>query len=324
MKRDVLEQYTLAEALVGRRLGVNETLDQIGSLLKWYRFEKALARLHAAPTGRPAYASLAMFKALLLAQWYGLSDEALEETLNDRLSFRRFAGFGLDEDTPDHTTFCRFRNDLAAAGLTAKLFEEVNRQLDRLGLVLRRGTLIDATLVEAATRPPAFDSDDEPLDSDARFGKRQAGRSGSSYGFKAHVGVDQGSGLIRKALLTPANVNETVVADALMAGDERAVYADAAYDTHERRAALRARGVKDGIIHRPNKHHPTLPPRQLRRNRAIASIRARVETVLCHPEAALWLCAGSISRFDQGPKRVALALHRAQPAPRRGADPLTV
>ena len=65
-----------------------------------------------------------MFKALLLAQWYGLSDEALEETLNDRLSFRRFAGFELDEDTPDHTTFCRFRNDLAAAGLTAKLFED--------------------------------------------------------------------------------------------------------------------------------------------------------------------------------------------------------
>ena len=73
-------------------------------------------------------------------------------------------------------------------------------------------------------------------------------------------------------------MNETVVADALMAGDERGVYADGAYDTDERRAALRARGVKDGIIHRPNKHHPTLPPRQLRRNRAIASIRARVET----------------------------------------------
>ena len=278
MKREVLEQYTLAEALVGRKLGVNETLDRIGTLLKWYRFEKVLARLHAAPTGRPAYAPLVMFKALLLAQWYGLSDEALEETLNDRLSFRRFAGFGLDDDTPDHTTLCRFRNDLVAAGLTEKLFAEVNRQLDRLGLVMKRGTLIDATLVEAATRPPAFDSDEDPLDCDADFGKR-AGRRGSSYGFKAHVGVDQGSGLIRDALLTPANVNETVVADALIQGDEGAVYADAAYDTHARRAGLRARGIKDGIMHRANKHHPRLPRWQRRRNRAIASIRAGVETI---------------------------------------------
>ena len=198
--------------------------------------------------------------------------------MNDRLSFRRFAGFGLDDDTPDHTTLCRFRNDLVAAGLTEKLFAEINRQLDRLGLVMKRGTLIDATLVEAATRPPAFDSDEDPLDCDADFGKR-AGRRGSSYGFKAHVGVDQGSGLIRDALLTPANVNETVVADALIQGDEGAVYADAAYDTHARRAGLRARGIKDGIMHRANKHHPRLPRWQRRRNRAIASIRGGVETI---------------------------------------------
>jgi IS5 family transposase len=277
MKRDVLEQYTLAEALIGRKLGCNETLGRIDVLLKWYRFEKTLARLHAAPTGRPAYPSLSMFKGLLLAQWYGLSDLELEEALNDRLSFRRFAGFGLDEDTPDHTTFCRFRNDLAAAGLSEKLFAEVNRQLDRLGLVLRRGTLIDATLVEAATRPPAFASDAEPVDGDAGFARR-TGRGGSTYGFKAHVGVDQGSGLVREALLTPANVNETVVADALIQGDEAAVYGDAAYDTRERRARLRARGVKDGIMHRPNKHHPRLPHWKRRRNRAIAAIRAAVET----------------------------------------------
>lgn len=278
MKQDVVDQYALAEALVGRKLGANETLDRIGKLARWYRFEKLLARLHEAETGRPAYPSLVMFKALLLAQWYGLSDLGLEEALNDRLSFRRFAGLGLDGDTPDHTTLCRFRNDLAVTGLAEKLFEEMNRQLDRLGLVLKRGTLIDATLVEAATKPPAYGSDEPATDPEAAFGKR-TGRGGSSYGFKAHVAVDQGSILIRDALLTPGNVNDTVVADDLIQGDERAVYADAAYDTHDRRAMLKARGIKDGIMHRPNKHHPELPPRQQRRNRAIASIRARVETV---------------------------------------------
>jgi len=278
MKREVMDQYTLVEAFVGRKLGGNETLERIGQLVKWYRFEKLLARLHGAQTGRPAYAPLVMFKALLLAQWYGLSDMGLEESLNDRLSFRRFAGLGLDGDTPDHTTLCRFRNDLAAAGLTEKLFEEMNRQLERLGLVLKRGTLIDATLVEAATRPPAFGSDEEAVDPEAAFGRR-SGRNGSTYGFKAHVAVDEGSILIRDAVLTPANVNDTVVADSLIQGDERAVYADAAYDTHDRRAVLKARGIKDGIMHRPNKHHPELPHRQRRRNRAISAIRARVETI---------------------------------------------
>ena len=279
MKRDGSEQqFSLAEAFVGRKLGANETLDRIGTLVRWYRFEKLLGRLHAAETGRPAYPSLVMFKALLLAQWYGLSDAGLEEALNDRLSFRRFAGLGLDGATPDHTTLCRFRNDLAAAGLSEKLFLEMNRQLERLGLVLKRGTLIDATLVEAATRPPAFGSEEEGADPDAAFARR-AGRGGSSYGFKAHVAVDQESILIRDAILTPGNVNDTVVADELIQGDEAAVYADAAYDTHARRARLRTRGIEDGIMYRPNKHHPELPAWQKQRNRTIAAIRARVETV---------------------------------------------
>jgi IS5 family transposase len=277
---------------VCRKPGANETLDRIGTLVKWYRFEKLLGRLHAAETGRPSYPPLVMFKALLLAEWYGLSDQSLEEALNDRLSFRCFAGLGLDGATPDHTTLCRFRNDLATAGLSEKLFAEMNRQLERLGLVLKRGTLIDATLVEAASRPPAFGSE-ERADPDAAFARR-AGRGGSTYGFKAHVAVDQDSLLIRDAVLTPGNVNDTVVADALIQGDERAVYADAAYDTHARRARLRASGMTDGIMHRPNKHHPELPPRQKQRNRAIAAVRARVETVLPFSNATMATSASAI------------------------------
>jgi IS5 family transposase len=275
MKRRASEQYSLAEVLIGRKLGSNARLEQIAELVKWYRFEKLLGRLHDAPVGRPSYPVLAMFKALLLQQWYGLSDEALEEALNDRLSFRRFVGLGLDEPTPDHTTLCRFRNDLAAAGLAAKLFAEMNRQLEQHGLMLKRGTLIDATLVQAAVNPSG--SAAAPSDPDAAFAKR-AGKPGGTFGFKAHLAMDQGSGLVRDARLTPANVNETVVADDLIQGDEAAVYADQAYDTGARRAALRGRGIKDRIMHRPNKHHPVLPRWQQRRNRLIARIRGGVET----------------------------------------------
>lgn len=283
MKRPASEQYSLAEAFIGRKLGANARLERIEALVKWYRFEKLLGRLHASPVGRPPYPVLAMFKALLLQQWYGLSDVALEEALNDRLSFRRFVGLGLDEPTPDHTTLCRFRNDLAAGGLAEKLFAEMNRQLEHLGLMLKRGTLIDATLVQAAVNPSG--SAAAPSDPDATFARR-AGRPDGVFGFKAHIAMDEGSELVRDARLTPANVNETVVADALIQGDEEAVYADQAYGTHARRAALRARGIKDRIMYRPNKHHPELPHWQQQRNRLIARIRGRVETVFamlkCH------------------------------------------
>jgi transposase, IS5 family len=275
VKRRADEQYSLVEAFVGRKLGTNARLERIEGLVKWYRFEKLLERLHDAPVGRPSYPVLVMFKALLLQQWYGLSDVELEEALNDRLSFRRFVGLGLDEPTPDHTTLCRFRNDLAATGLADKLFAEMNRQLEQLGLMLKRGTLIDATLVQAAVNQSS--SAAAPSDPDAAFTKR-SGKPGGTFGFKAHIAMDEGSELVRAAQLTPANVNETVVADALVQGDEGAVYADRAYDTHARRAALRARGVKDRIMHRPNKHHPELPRWQQRRNRLIARIRGRVET----------------------------------------------
>lgn len=276
MKREADRQLSLAEALLGRQLGANARLERIDGLVKWYRFEKLLAGLHSAPVGRPSYPPLVMFKALLLQQWYALSDLDLEEALADRLSFRRFLGQGLEAAIPDHTTLCRFRNDLAAAGLSERLFGEMTRQLERAGLVLKRGTLIDATLVEAAVRPSG--SAEQPSDPDAAFVRRQ-GKPGSTFGFKAHLAVDQGSNLVRAALLTPANVAETSVADGLVQGDEQAVYADQAYDTKARRAGLRAGGIKDRIMHRPNKHHPVLARWKAKRNKLIATIRGRVEGI---------------------------------------------
>jgi len=144
-----LGQFSLAEALVRQRPGVNAQLDRIGGVVKWHRFERLLSRVYASPDGRPSYPPLVMLKCLLLQQWYGLSDLELEEALADRLSFRRFVGLALDEHVPDHTTICRFRQQLVGHGLTAKLFEELHRQLEARGLIVKKGTLIDATLVEA-------------------------------------------------------------------------------------------------------------------------------------------------------------------------------
>jgi transposase, IS5 family len=276
-------QFSFVDALVAGGSGRNDRLDRLSSLVKWYRFEKMLLRLRPeSGVGRPAYSPLVMFKALLLQSLYGLSDADLEDAISDRLSFRRFAGLGLEEAVPDHTTLCRFRNRLGEAGLLDTLFAELDRQLDQAGLILRRGTMLDATVIEtSAARPPHAPRSGavgtQASDPDAAFTRRQ-GKHGSSYGYKAHAGVDQGSGIIRRIITTPANINDTVPADQLICGDEKAVLADAAYHTHAREAALKTRGIKPRLMRRPNKHHPDLPPRLKRLNRLIARQRAAVET----------------------------------------------
>jgi IS5 family transposase len=204
----------------------------------------------------------------------------LEEALYDRMSFRRFVGLDLEAAVPDHTTLCRFRTLLGKAKLLERLFQELERQLDQAGLILKRGTMLDATLIETtAPRPPRAPSGEitdfaEASDPDARFTRRE-GRV--VYGYKAHVGVDEGSGLIRRVRTTPANVNDTVCADELICGDEAAVLGDSAYHTHRRESELRQRRIKPRLMRRANKYHP-LPPRLKRLNGAIARRRAAVET----------------------------------------------
>jgi IS5 family transposase len=269
-------QRGFAEALIATKAGVNAQLDRLDGLVKWYRFEKLAGHLRdETGPGRPGYPVLVMIKALLLQALYGLSERELEDALNDRLSFRRFIGLSLEEAVPDHSVLNRFRNRLIAEGLIDRLFAELDRQMDKAGVILKRGTMLDATVIEAVSAPPGDRRTSR--DPDAGFTRRQ-GRSGSTFGYKAHVGVDEGSGIIRAVIATPANINDTTPADQLIRGDEKVVWGDAAYHTHAREKALKARGVKPRLMRRANKHHPELPPRMKRYNRLIARRRAAVET----------------------------------------------
>ena len=297
-----LGQLSFADGLVAGT-GRNETLERLGELIDWSVIARLLSPGHGSRYGAPGYPAVAMFKALLLQQWHGLSDPGLEASLEDRLSFRRFCGFALDAETPDHVTIHRFRETLRQHGLADRVFEEVNRQIDSCGLILRQGTLIDASLVDAAVKrpkPPAKPAaaPDEakptaavpvesgaaatkerppsklvksPLDPDAAWAKKGGRRY---FGYKVHVGVDQGSAIIRRQLITPANVNDTEPADLLICGDEAALYGDQAYTTARRRADLRARGIKNRMMHRANKHHP-LTPRQIKHTRPSAAAAPR-------------------------------------------------
>lgn len=253
-------QLSFVEALMSEGLGHNGRLEKVSRLVKWRRFERVLAGLRDSGPGRPGYRPLLMFKALLLQAWYGLSDAELEEALGDRLSFRAFVGLSLEDAVPDHTTFCRFRNALVAAKLMEKLFAEFDRQLEAAGMILKRGTMLDATLIEAAPTRPRRPADEPRRDPDAAFTKKNGE---THYGYKAHVGVDDGWGFIRALVTTPANVNDTAPADQLIRGDEKAVYGDKAYDSQDRRA-LNASNPPSAtaIFQAKRKHAPAATPKR--------------------------------------------------------------
>jgi transposase, IS5 family len=152
MRRE-LGQLSLADGLVGGA-GQNRQLATIAALVDWAAFERLLGEVYAAPVGRPSYGPVVLLKCLLLQQWYRLSDPGLEEALSDRLSFRRFVGLALADPVPDHSTLSRFRAELVRRGLSERLLTELNRQLDQRGLMVKSGTLIDASLVAADCRRP--------------------------------------------------------------------------------------------------------------------------------------------------------------------------
>jgi IS5 family transposase len=272
MRRE-LGQLSLADGLV-EGAGANRQLERIAALVDWASFERLLGAIYAAPVGRPSYGPLVLLKCLLLQQWYRLSDPGLEEALSDRLSFRRFVGLALADPVPDHSTLSRFRSELVRRGLAEPLLAELNRQLDAKGLMVKSGTLIDASLVAADSRRPR---QGEPVETRSdRDASWNAMPETPLFGYKAHLAVDQGSGLVRQAILTPANVSDKTPFLALVQGDEQAVYADKGYDGWWYRGELALRGIADGIMASDYWRRPLAADGRAR-NRAIGKIRAPVE-----------------------------------------------
>ncbi len=151
----------------------------------------------------------------MLEQWYNLSEPRMEETLGDRISFRRFVGLGLQDDTPDYSIVSRFGAELEKRGLSESLFKELETQLDEMGLILKEGTLMEATLVEAQVRRPAASAGlgaKSRTDPDADW-TRSGRERRSHFGYKVHLGVEAGTGLVRRAALTLAKVYESEVAE---------------------------------------------------------------------------------------------------------------
>jgi len=177
-----------------------------------------------------------MLRIHFMQQWYALSDPAMEDALYEIESMRRFAGLELNEDAiPDETTILKFRRFLEQHGLAVKILEAVNAHLSGKGLLLRQGTIVDATIIQAPSSTKNKDKQRDPEMHQTKKGQQWY------FGMKAHIGVDVESGLVHTVTTTPANVGDVTEVSKLLHGKEKTVYADAGYQGAQKRAPKRGR-----------------------------------------------------------------------------------
>lgn len=250
--------------------GRNRRLDAITAMIDWAPLERALKDIHAAAKGEPAWPPLAVFKALLLGFWYDLSDVALAEALDDRASFRRFCGFSAREATPERTAFVRFRRELVRRKLDAKLFQAVVRQIEAQGLVVKTGTLVDATVVEQAAK----------TDGEADWCVYAGPHRTPVKGYKAHIAADEAGDIVRRVVVTPANLHDSQGLAPVLPARPGRVWADRAYDSHAIHVEIRARRGKPRIARAVTSRMASAKAAARRAwNRTVASVRCRVEKI---------------------------------------------
>ncbi|ANH35509.1 transposase TIS1021 (plasmid) [Ralstonia solanacearum] len=189
--------------------------------------------------GRPPIGLQRMLRIYFLQQWYGLSDEGLEDALYDSMAMRAFAGIDLAvENVPDATTLLKFRRLLVEHDLTGKLFDEIGIMLCERGLMMREGTIVDATIIEA---PPSTKNAKKSRDPEMHQTKKG---NEWHFGMKAHIGVDASSGLVHSVVGTAANESDVSQAHALLHGHEEDAFGDAGYTGVEKRDEMQGKGAK--------------------------------------------------------------------------------
>lgn len=241
-------------------------LDAIDSLIDWGVIEGKLNKLYA-NRGRPSIPPLVLFKMLIIQHFYNLSDPGCEDAVNDSLSFRNFCRLGFGDQVPDETTLVRFRKRLIKKNLHHKLLELLNDCLRKHGLMVRKVTLVDATLVEASTRGPA--KGDKALEDEASYTVKN---DKVHYGYKAHVSTEAVTGMIQKVEYTTAKVHDSQVFEQLDTGDVP-ISADKAYWSKARDEAL---GERSYLMIRGRRNKP-LNEAEISYNKQVSRIRGRIE-----------------------------------------------
>lgn len=248
-------------------------LTEMDRVVPWTGLE-ALLRPHypAFGGGRQPYLLASMLRVHLLQQWFGYADQAMEEALIDQPLLRRFAGLDAGQSLPDETTILRFRRMLEDNQLAPSILKLVNHLLSERGLLLKRGTVVDATLIAAAPSTKNADRQRDPDMSQTKKGNQWY------FGMKAHIGADLESGLVHTVISTTAKVADITQMEALLHGEEGLVMGDGGYHRKDRevRAPEPVQGPKIITPYR-RKAGQELPLWQQQLNTAIASVRAKVE-----------------------------------------------
>ena len=221
--------------------------------------------------GRPPLPLERMFRIYCLQQWYNLSDPGAEEALYDSITMRGFAGVSTDEDViPDETSILNFRRLLEKHKLTERLLTEINTHLAERGLLVGKGTIVDATIINAPSSTKNEKKKRDPQMHQTRKGKQWY------FGMKIHTGTDADSGLVHTVKGTAANVADVNVLGELLHGGEESLHGDSAYHSKELKAQAEASGIAFNVNQRGTKHRP-LTQAQRARNRRLSRIRAVVE-----------------------------------------------
>lgn len=275
-------------------------LTEMDAVVPWGRLLGLIAPHYpkAGPKGgRPPLPLETVLRVHFLQNWYALSDPMAEETLYDSEAMRRFAGIELGDDRiPDETTILNFRHLLERHGLAEAIFAEVTAHLVDKGIMLRSGTLVDATIIDAPSSTKNKARARDPEMSSTKKGNDWY------FGMKAHVGVDADSGTVHSLDTSTAKLHDSRVWGELLHGEETSVWADKAYVSAEREAAFEGPGKVWGVMRKVPKGGQLHPDDQ-RINRIIAMARAKVE----HPFRVIKRQFGYVKTRYRG-----LAKNRAQ------------
>jgi IS5 family transposase len=263
-------------------------LKKVQDLIDWTPFRRKLNRLYSEDEGRPAWQPDMLFRCLLLAEWNGLSDTQLEEALAFRFDYRRFAGIELTAEVPDATTFVVFRERIRP--IREKLLEIMNKQLERKGYKVHPSVAVDATLVEAHSKPKRKSDHDDPKggDPDGSWrgfpskkkkndeGEEVVSRRPALFGYKLHASVSTKTGFVSEIKVTTAKEHEVNHGEDLLRKETRAAYMDKGYTGMQ--VVLKERGIRNGIQKKARRGHP-LTDRDLERNKRITEVRRVVEAM---------------------------------------------
>ena len=256
-------------------------LNEMEQVVPWVELTRIVEPYYPeAGNGRPPIGIERMLRTYFMQQWFNLSDPGMEDALYDIESMRAFAGIELGKDpVPDESTILRFRHLLEQHEVTKQLFAEVTEQLQKKGLMVKEGTIVDATIIDAPTS-----TKNESKERDPEM-HQVCKRNHWFFGMKAHVGSETSRGLVHTLVCTSANIHDGSVMNQLLHGEEKRVYGDRCYSNKERKVEYEQRGMEWCVSRHTG--YKALPEKDRVWNRKMSRVRARVEHVF-HVLKNLW------------------------------------